>query len=424
MAKLTPVILEEDPNEFGTWNVKIRIGHKSKNAYLSTSEFVGKKHLKDRAIKPSFIVTNLTDILNSYNEILKRHKFSLPNMSHLQVKELLEKNGNQYADSEEIMFLAFCDQHIKSWPVESTASILRTVYLRLYDYTEGKDIQVRMITSSFLKGYEDYLRQPATLKRMSNGRFKTLKVEGLGNTGIHGHMNRFKLLFNAAKEKYNDEEIGLIPIPNNPFKKYKIPEMDDVPARDFTADQIVKIRDCKTKPGTREEMVRDLWMLSFYLCGMNACDMLRLPCIAVDRVEYNRQKTENKRSDKAFISVKLIDEAKEIYHKYIGNLNYSNGGSLNNAIYYGMKKLRSTLGEGFEDLDFYSARHSVATIAANECGFSVDAIGKALNHGESKRVVTNRYIRKSWKTVDEIQAAVVSLLPVSGSQEFHLTGKD
>lgn len=412
MAKLTPVILDEDPNEFGTWNVKIRIGHKSRSAYLATDEYVGKKNIKDGVIKPSFIISNLTGILTKYNNILNEFKQSLPTLSHLQVKELLENNGVLDKVNEEIMFLKASKEYIDSMEVENTAAALRTVYLRVNDYLQGCDIPVRTITASFLKEYDRYIRKPAVLRRMRMGVLMDTSVDGLGNTGVCGQMKRLQRLFNEIKDKYNDEESGIIPIPNDPFRKYKFPEPDDVPDRDYTVDQIVKIRDCILKEGSRVEMARDLWMLSFYLGGMNAADMLRLSDKEVVRVEYNRKKTESQRTDKAFISIKLIDEAKDIYRKYAGKLQsmYANGGSFNNAISEGIKRLRKILGKGFEELDFYSARHSVATIAANECGYSVEAIGRILNHGEKKGNVTNRYIRRSWKIVDDIQESVVSLI--------------
>ncbi|RAJ24297.1 site-specific integrase [Pedobacter cryoconitis] len=416
MAKLTPVILDEEPNAEGEWNVKIRIGHKSKSAYISTDEFVSKKHLtKEWDIKTSFVVSHLTDILNEYNEILKQKKSILPHIDHLQLKELLTGIGNEYKPGEEVMFLNFAKEHTESIKLKqySTYKILKTTYQSLSDYLNHVDIPATEITPVFLEGYEKFLRSDREVARLVNGKLIKTERAGLGNSGVNAKMNNIRKLHNLAKEKYNDEDEGVILIPNNPFKKYKIVARDEVEDRDFSIDQIVKIRDCKLKVNSRTELARDIWMLSFYLCGMNSVDIFHNSGKNVERVVYNRQKTKGKRTDKALMSVNIIDEAVSLHDKYMGKMQvrYSNIGSLNLSLHYGIKELRKILGAGFEKLDMYSARHSIASIAANECGYSTEQVGAMLNHYGRENKVTRGYIRRSWAIVDQIQAAVIALLP-------------
>lgn len=415
MAKITPVVLIDQPNKGGMWNVKIRVGHKSKSTYIATDEYVSQKHLtKDNDIKPGFIVSHLTDLLNKYNEILKANKYSLPHLTHIQVKDLLENNLNSNdKEGSEIYFMSFCREYIEGIKVKNTKESLQMACNRLNDYLGSVDIPAKQITSSFLRGYEEYLRKPAEVMRNRNGVMLPLKLKAGTNTTVNGHMNRIRSLHNFAKEKYNDEEIGKLLIPNNPFKKYIIVDADDPDHRDYSIEQVAKIRDCVLRAGSRAELTRDIWMLSFYLCGINSADIYRLPAGDFERIEYNRKKTAGRRTDKAFMSVKLIDEARPIYEKYAGKLKkrYTEDAGLNHALSMGMKVLRVKLGKGFENLDPYSARHSFATIAHNDCGYLTESVGRALNHGENKRNVTNRYIRKSWDIVDKIQADVVALLP-------------
>jgi len=415
MAKLTPVIIDESTNSEGKWNVKIRLGHKSKNAYIGTEFFVEKKHLTpDSQIKPKYIIDHLSGLLSKYNAILKKNKEYLPELTHLELKDILE-NNDKYEKAEQsegtVMFLDFCKDYISGVSNEGTAGVLRTAYLSLKDYLNGNDIPATQITSKFLKSYEEFLKVPRVAIRGDGENVKRIRIEASGDTGIHTHMSGIRRLLNWAKEKYNDEELGVILIPNDPFKKYKIVDPSPVEARDYTIEQILKLRDLTLKPKSRAEMARDLWFLSFCLCGMNTIDMRNLTGDDTDRIEYNRSKTKKKRADKALISIKLIPEALPFYKKYAGKLQvqYKKSVYLNYAVHMGMVRLRKILGKGFEDLDLYSARHSFASLAANELGYSISEIGEALNH-EQIKVVTNRYIRKSWKKVDEIQAAVVSLI--------------
>jgi hypothetical protein len=84
----------------------------------------------------------------------------------------------------------------------------------------------------------------------------------------------FRALFRAARDKYNDADRGLFKIKNYPFKRHKVIEAPMTPKRAWPIEKIRKIRDYKCIPGSRAELARDIFMLSFYLCGMNAKEIL------------------------------------------------------------------------------------------------------------------------------------------------------
>jgi integrase len=63
---------------------------------------------------------------------------------------------------------------------------------------------------------------------------------------------------------------------------------------------------------------------------------------------------------------------------------------------------------GIENLNYYSARHSFASLARNECRFSKDDVAAALNHSSS--TITDVYIAKDWKIIDDVQSGVLALL--------------
>jgi hypothetical protein len=64
------------------------------------------------------------------------------------------------------------------------------------------------------------------------------------------------------------------------------------------------------------KIARDLFMLSFYLCGMNAVDLYKADKIEKGRINYNRSKTEGRRKNKAFISIKVPTESSPLIEKY------------------------------------------------------------------------------------------------------------
>jgi integrase len=219
---------------------------------------------------------------------------------------------------------------------------------------------------------------------------------GLTDNGVHCHFPDLRVLFNNIKNHYNDEDLGLVIVKHYPFKKYKVKRYKPRRKKKLTIAQVCSIRDLIVPRNTRIEQAKELFMLSFYLCGMNAVDLHKLEATenAPKRVEYFRSKTTGRRTDEAFISIKLIKESKALYLKYAGLLTkrYGNYRSLNQAVAYGMRAIGKKL--RISELEFYDARHAFADIARNKCRFSVDDIALALNHiDEENTLLTYIYQR-------------------------------
>jgi len=116
------------------------------------------------------------------------------------------------------------------------------------------------------------------------------------------------------------------------------------------------------------------------------------------------------RDDDAFISIKIVPEARPLLRKYMGTLQarYSTSGGLDTALNKGMAQLREIT--GIAGITFYWARHSFASIARNKCRISKDDIAEALNHVDGEHKVTDIYIEKDWSIVDDVQSAVMRLI--------------
>ncbi len=67
MATVRELVLPHHKKEDCTWNVKIRVTHKRKSAYIDTHHFISSKQLrKDFTIKDSFILKSLNPLLDDY----------------------------------------------------------------------------------------------------------------------------------------------------------------------------------------------------------------------------------------------------------------------------------------------------------------------------------------------------------------------
>jgi len=412
MATVSAKVYEHHKKADGTYNVKICVHHKDQRKFIDTSHFVVKKQLTAKLkIKDNFVNELIEDQLRSYRKVIGELGERLNFFTAEYLRDYLRDMD------AEVDFIMFCKSHIQQLKKDGrvgTAKTHLTVYNSLIDYFKRNSISITEINSNMLVSYERFLRNKRAMTRIvtKEGQTREKEANGLSDSGLHNHMRDLRTLFNAACKKYNNEDIGLYRIKHYPFKKYKIGSAPLTKKRNNTLDEVKKIRDCQTKPNSRAELAKEIYMLSFYLCGINAVDVYNLTMddITNGRINYNRSKTKGRRKDHAFISLKIIDEAKPILEKYIGKLSirYSSYGGLDTALSQGMKKLRQLT--GISNLTIYWARHTFATIARNSCRFGKDDIALALNHTDAEHSTTDIYIEKDWHIVDDVQLKVMGLL--------------
>ena len=153
---------------------------------------------------------------------------------------------------------------------------------------------------------------------------------------------------------------------------------------------------------------------------MNEADLYTCTDCKGGRLTYQRAKTRSRRSDKAEISIKIEPEAKALLEKYkdptgerVFNFHrlYASIDTFTAAINKGLKVIGKAL--QIDDLEFYAARHTWATIALNDAGVDKYTVHAALNHVDDSMKVTDIYLRKSWDPIDKANRAVLDLIPTS-----------
>lgn len=415
MATLTAVVLDHHKKSNQTFNVKIRVGQKGESAYIPTTVFADKRYIDTKGkLKQAFIDKKVSDILDRYNdhltESISRH------YSAQRIKEyLLEKDAEFFAEkvtAADIDFISFCQKYVdnlRDKGKENSATPLQTVTNSLNDYFASR-LSPDMITSRVLCEYEEYLRDDRVLIRVNQFQRKvTTKSKGLSDAGVFKHMANLRLLFNACKLKYNDEDIGKVVIANNPFVKYKLKPARNKKKRNSEIDVLIILYN-STPTSKRERQAKDLFFISFFLCGINAVDIYNNNMvIEKGRLSYCRSKTTERRSDDAFISIAVPKAIEASLLEYIGKpkVKYYNSNSFNKALNTGLKSLCGSVGLDGDLPTFYSARHSFATIARNNCRCSKDDVADALNHVDNGMSVTDGYLAKDWSIVDEVQSKVL-----------------
>lgn len=169
-----------------------------------------------------------------------------------------------------------------------------------------------------------------------------LEMHGSLWSGLfNNHMRDLRTLFNAARNIYNDEDFGIVKIKRYPFNKYKIGSAPLTRSRDNSIEGVLLIAGSPVKARSRAKLAKDLYMLSFYLCGMNAVDIYHSNEKWLNNGVQPLKDQETEKGQ-CFFSVKIIDETVLLIKKYIGELSkrYTNYSGLDTTLSEGMKHLR------------------------------------------------------------------------------------
>lgn len=430
MASLSVLIRADRKRNDNTYPIFIRIFHQGKYSYIDTM-FSGREwelsKPKTKAsvldIKDRLLARRVDDILRRYEDYLQ--DIDSENLSAADIKAIFENRDSKSKQvSSGIDFIDFVHKYSKSQKEAGKINDginMRSLALSLEDYTQRSSLYSYEITTRFLEDYAAFLRTPREQIRINQGKARKRKVPGVGDMGVFNKIKDLRTAFNKAIKEYNKEENGTIVIKNYPFREFKLIQPDSTP-RGLYADELKplwKQYENYTKLTRREKFGIDIFFLSFFLVGMNTPDLFELLKSEYKggRINYNRAKVENRRQDKAFISILVEKEAEVILNRYLAKHGdylldlkdrYKNIDSLNNAANIGLESLCEKA--KMQKVTIYVARHSWATIARNKCKVSKDDVNISLNHKEQDKGLrtTDIYIRPDYSIIDKANKKTIS----------------
>lgn len=168
------------------------------------------------------------------------------------------------------------------------------------------------------------------------------------------------------------------------------------------------------KATCRYNLAKDCFIMSFCLMGMNSVDLYNATEIDEGTIIYYRTKTKDRRLDNARMEVTvpqmiqpLIEKYKDKTGKRLFNFYqyYADEKSFNRSINIGLKEIGQLI--GVDDLEYYAARHSWATIALNKVSIDKYTVHAALNHVDESMKVTDIYIERDFVNENKANAKVV-----------------
>ena len=341
MANLFITIVPTKVLANGQHKIRIAVSHNCDTRYIPTSividslnEFKNGKIVK-RSDK-ELLNAKLKRIYDTYYERCESIEYA-DSLTCTQLVKIITSpiNGEQHRKFEDIVeeFLSQIDEDDR----EKTHKLYKLAAKHFIRFT-GPGALIEHITPIRINNYLTHLRKSK-----------------LSPTSIKIYITLLKVIINyAIKMRYVEYKV-------DPFVTASIPSAKK---RDtyITVEQLKIIRDMVPNQ-YNVSVVRDIFMLTYYLAGMNLVDMLAYD-FRTNIVDYIRIKTRNTKDGDRLTSFAIPDEAKPLIKKYMnkntGKLvfgKYKTYVSCYNTLTRKMKVLKTVAGVT-HNLTLYSARKS------------------------------------------------------------------
>ena len=399
----------------GTKNIKIRIYHNKSSQYISTPYYIqecylGKDGMVSSVYRDSDLLNyELGNLIQKYRGVcIKLGVERVSRMSCIEIKEQI--TAAMEPDYEFIDFIAFSCSIIEKTDKNATREWYQTAINSLCWFYNRKKIDVQDITAQRLNEFKQQL-----LVSGQGGR-------PLSSGGISNYLRAIRSLLNKAKLHYNNEDYDIIRISNDPFSKVKVPKYRRE-RKTISAEDIIRIRDGYFSTA-RANMARDIFMIMFYMMGINIKDLYQIRGTKNGRIEYERSKTETEDNIYRFpLSIRIEPELEPLIKKYsdIAFLSYFRRQYCNHKNF--MKAVNKGLEQIADELHLHCKlttnwiRHSWASIARNKANVPKADVDFCLGHVNNDYKMSDIYIEIDYSIFDKSNRAVLDYLKKISQKE-------
>jgi hypothetical protein len=187
-----------------TTNIKIRITHNRKSEYIATDLFVHYKKFENGFATggeaANFLNSRIRDEIEKYTQRYWKLGDLASKLTAKEVKERILKDNNK----DEIDFHNFADQYVTELIAKGRKGTARSLGATISQLKKFKTrLNFNDITLQFLNEYINFL-----------------KSNGVKN-GVDNYIRAMRRIFREGQTRFNDEDRGIIRIPQYPFKKLK-----------------------------------------------------------------------------------------------------------------------------------------------------------------------------------------------------------
>ena len=288
MATLNYKILPARRKSSGKLGIYLSLTHKKEVRYISTEFEIDDESQFDKGKvcyrkDASIMNKRMAYVLSEYQEKLSKIDLRFFNSCARLKDELMKPEEEEIKMTLEELFARLKKENRASYAgmhQESKRVILSLLGNPVIDYLTRADIKLLLVK---------------------------LQKKGYSSGSIHMRLAHLKASINEAIEnrwvRYED----------HPFTGFKIPK-PGVRLIDVTIDEFQKIRDLKVV-NKRARFARDMFLLSFYLGGINLVDLLEVD-LSGKELCYQRKKTRNKKAGEKSTTFLIPEEARPLINMY------------------------------------------------------------------------------------------------------------
>lgn len=391
MATLKLVLFKAKALSDGRHKIRIAVYHKHETSYIITRFIVEENQFKNGQVvkRPDAAMINrkLRSLMDEYQDKLDAIKH-IGLYDCTQVKNILLNSELQESGT----FQAVSNNYIIELEEEGRgnyAKLLERNCRYFTDFVKG-DILLADITPPIIQSYSHYLKVK----------------KGLSDTTVNMMMSRTRTIINRGIKRQ------LVKYDVYPFLNTHIPS-SPVKEVDISLESLNRIRNAEPS-SRRTVMARDLFMLSFYLGGINLIDLLEID-FRGEEVEYIRTKSRNMVQGSKTITISVPEEAKPIIRKWMnkstGKLDFRYKFSYSNFSRYLTRSIQILTDElGIrEHVVYYSARKTFAQFAS-DLGIPDGIIDYCLGHSDKSKGVIRYYTKVRQKQADMAIARVIDYI--------------
>jgi len=415
MANLYLYLDTRYPDLEGRGTLKMAMTHKRKTSYETLgirllAEEWNKEHQQvvsrpDKKFQNVLIRKRMAEATLALQRIMMRDDFE-----RLDAKQILQMivRGTDTADTIETAdyVLPVYNEYITLAKKPNTASSYRSSLRNLTEFEKDIDsLRFKDISVAWLRRYQRWLEDE----------------RGMGTNGANVYLRNLRTVFNYAlqneytKARYPFKDIDMST--TEPDKRF-------VPWDLFVEWLSIPMDNGRT-------YYRDLFMLSFYLCGIRPVDLLKVKKSQIEhgRLVYHPEKLNGRKK----LSIKIEPEAWAIIRKYEGKeymLNIMERRTDYKAFMAHWNKALRAIGHDeripqlcgngrtykivkhhgvIPYITVYYARTCFASFLYNEMDVSMDVISQALGHSNGS-CVTNFYVKRGESKVDEANRSLIDRL--------------
>lgn len=395
-----PIVIAGNKRKDGTWAVSIRVTFKGVSRRLPTPLVCTASDLtRSYKIKSSTILAATERLVTQMRDAAST--ISPFDLELMDVDDVLARLRSTLAKpSFRLDFFQWADEYISTKPKEGTRCGYHTAVSALRRFVGGENLDINDINFAFLQDFLKFVKEEPKIVVKNNMRMATSVRKISGPL----YLRRLAEIFNAAKDRYNDEDSGFIPIPRSPFSKLRVGRIvcaGQEPLPDDLMQRLILARSADP----RQDLALAAFVLSFITMGANLADLWQAKSIRDGVWKYNRKKTADRREDHAEMRVFLQPEMES----YIRRLGGGSGGEwwlpalhqfdaqvVTYRVNYGLRCWCED--NGVPRFTFYAARHTFATLA-RRLKVEKATVDEALAH-KGDFDIADIYAQRAWDVIN------------------------